>query len=348
MARSDGRPENQHYVPKMLLRNFAFGKQGHEQLFVYDKHAEKSWPTSIKNIAAERGFYEIEIGEGLVASIEQPLAVIEQQTQQTFRKVLEEQDLSKLSAEERAWIAIFVAVQKMRSKHARESMIEMDEALKRRIVKMGGDPNNVQNWRPFQDENEVKLFSMEFLRRHLKEFAGMLAFKHMILFSTTNADPFWISDNPVAMHNDNDMRPYGNLGLAVKGVQIYLPLSPTLALALWCPSLLDEVRQRCDQLHNDIATLHVQLALRPGINRNQVEAALRSRRELRLQLQELVRAFDAGRPAIFQPANVEFFNSLQVTWSHRFVMSRYQDFSLAKRMIRDKPKFKRGLSMFHN
>jgi hypothetical protein len=60
--------------------------------------------------------------------------------------------------------------------------------------------------------------------------------KDWLLISTTRKSPFIIGDNPLALQNAIDMGPYGNLGLAVKGIEIYLPLSPVRALAIWCPS----------------------------------------------------------------------------------------------------------------
>nr|QWP89203.1 hypothetical protein IHCLGBEB_00006 [Escherichia coli] len=54
-----------------------------------------------------------------------------------------------------------------------------------------------------------------------------------------------IGDNPVVLKNSNDFGPYGNLGLAVRGIQIYLPLSSTLMLAMYCPSIREQmVRQK--------------------------------------------------------------------------------------------------------
>lgn len=49
--------KNQHYVPQSYLRYFANSK---EQLWVYDTKDKKSFKTSIRNIASERFFYDIE------------------------------------------------------------------------------------------------------------------------------------------------------------------------------------------------------------------------------------------------------------------------------------------------
>jgi len=49
--------------------------------------------------------------------------------------------------------------------------------------------------------------------------------KIWFLAKATKTHPFMIGDNPVALQNHIDMEPYGNLGLGVKGIEIYFPLS---------------------------------------------------------------------------------------------------------------------------
>ena len=58
--RDDEKPENQHYVPKMLLRNFCISNT--EQIYVYDKWERRSFQTNIKNISCERDFNVAEQG----------------------------------------------------------------------------------------------------------------------------------------------------------------------------------------------------------------------------------------------------------------------------------------------
>jgi hypothetical protein len=44
--RDAAKPENQHYVPVMLLRNFCIGNT--ERIYVYDKWTRRSFPTTSK------------------------------------------------------------------------------------------------------------------------------------------------------------------------------------------------------------------------------------------------------------------------------------------------------------
>ena len=52
--------ENQHYVPEMLLQNFAVAGRGKEpQLHVFDKQTGRTFRTAIKKVVAERAFYDL-------------------------------------------------------------------------------------------------------------------------------------------------------------------------------------------------------------------------------------------------------------------------------------------------
>ena len=56
-------------------------------------------------------------------------------------------------------------------------------------------------------------------------------------------DEVYISDNPLVMHNQKDFGPYGNIGLAVPGIEIYYPLSPNTILAYMCPLALKKTEE---------------------------------------------------------------------------------------------------------
>lgn len=67
MARSDGKKENQHYVPQFLLRNFSFSRRSNKRtsqyIHTYDKHTDKVITPNTQGIASEAGFYDFYVGE---------------------------------------------------------------------------------------------------------------------------------------------------------------------------------------------------------------------------------------------------------------------------------------------
>ncbi len=101
MARDDGRTDVQHYVPRLLLRGFLREPRAKEQVFVYDKHEDRSFPTNIANIAAEREFYDLvdDNNQGLVEGI---LSELESNTKSAFEKLIEAESLAALDKQQQS------------------------------------------------------------------------------------------------------------------------------------------------------------------------------------------------------------------------------------------------------
>ena len=120
MARSDGRAEVQHYVPRVLLRGFVRYPQAKEQVFVYDKHEDRSFRTNITNIAAERNFYDFDVDDNQV-DVEGILSELESNTKSAFEKLIEAESLAALDDEQKSWLSVFLATQQLRTRHIREA-----------------------------------------------------------------------------------------------------------------------------------------------------------------------------------------------------------------------------------
>jgi len=145
------------------------------------------------------------------------------------------------------------------------------------------------------------------------------------IFSTTSRKhPFLLSDNPLARQNLIDRPNRGNLGLKTPGIEIYLPLSPTRALAMWCPTLTELVHRGAHSLMTTPNSIRAGRANDPA------------------GLITMSKALLSGDPVQYSHANVENFNSLQVIWSERYIFSSVNDFHLAKTMLADHPHLKQG------
>ena len=348
-TRPNHHPKIQHYVPKMLLRNFGFGKKNNPKIHAFDKHEGKfgrafKHPTAIRNVAAESGFYDFEVGDR-TASIESTLAFLEYKTASAFKKLFEEKNLGALTDEDKAWISVFVASQHVRGRHFRESTIKLDEAISEKVRKTGGDPNDVKGWRPFKDENELKAFASMFLLKSSKEFSEAISGKAWVLLETSAQMPFWIGDNPVAMHNDEDFGPYGNIGLLVPGIQIYLPLSPTLTLGMWCPQMVQKIFDEIDEAKKTLNEIKMLRVMMPTVNQAEAKVSI-AQCEAKLKYSEQLRkGIETSAPVPCVKENVTFMNSLQVAWAYRFIMSDRGDFSLAELMIKEHPHLREGRTM---
>lgn len=161
------------------------------------------------------------------------------------------------------------------------------------------------------DENELAMHTASFIVDATKDFAPLYEDKDWLLIATTNAMPFMVSDNPIAFQNSyGRIGPYGNIGLAVRGIEIYCPLSPTRGIAMWCRSLIGEIR-------------------------NVTAAVLRPEhcKPLAPLAKALIEAVDGGKALPYVPDNVMNFNSLQIAHAERYVFSKDGNFDLAREMI---------------
>jgi hypothetical protein len=236
VARADGKPENQHYVPKMLLRQFSVPGDGKEpQIHVYDKRDDKAFRTAVANVVAEREFYELPHPSGTV-SLEPAFSELETKTAPALEKLIAARRLDALAGEEKSWLALFVAAQRLRVRSFRQTMKHLNDMIAEKIRGMGGDPSKVKGWDQIDGGDELKVASSLTLFRLIGKIAPMIENKRWVLFEPPPGEHFWISDNPVAMNNEEKFGPYGNLGFAVPGIEIYAPLSPPLLLGMWCPT----------------------------------------------------------------------------------------------------------------
>ncbi len=342
MARNDDKAEIQHYVPEVLLKGFAIPrKRGEPQVHVFDKLESRTFRTSIGNIVAEREYYDFEHERGKT-SMESSLSKMDDHARQAFDNILENESLQELPGGDRDWIRIFIVTQHLRTPHFKQSLRDLDAAIKGTVERMGRDPAEVEGRKSIGDENKLKLQANTFLSKSIQHHVASLKDKAMIILNTDLKYQFWISDNPVTMHNDKDFGPNGNIGLRVPGIQIYLPLSPTITLGVWCPTVANKLFKMVGECEKRREHLLVNQTLERNVNQigladqiAELDAWLETHAPTRTALQE-------GTPDQCKEDNVTFLNSLQVRSSNRFVISQTDNFDLAERMIDDNAEYRGG------
>ncbi len=296
-------PKNQHYVPQFILRNFSMGKK--KRVFVFDKKLEKSFCSSTRNIAAESKFYDLEF-KGEKISLEPYMGEIECKASEIIRRIIKEQSLAFLNEDDKLTIAHFAALQKLRVKYIRENFISMNHILRHMLTERGLDCENVV---PEINDEEAKIMSLSNIKL-VEEFAEHFLNKAWILYRAPKKIPLYLSDNPITLHNNIDQPYRGNLGLACRGIEIFLPISKQLSISFLCPSL-----------HEDFKC------------------------SLTIEHQSLARSIEKGEPYQLHPVNVSHQNSLQVAYSSRYIYSATGNFELVKLMIRKDPNFKQSPEM---
>lgn len=214
----------QHYVPQFYFKNFG------EKVFCLDKTNDNIFQTPPKNIAFEPDFYGPSInGE---YPLEKALSQLEGRFSVAISELVKIQDVTKISLKSRLDIAAFIAIQYLRSKETRERIQELC--------------NSVADWVTSQmgiGDHEIKLTDEGTMGMHLEmlkdfpSFAATISQMKFIVMKNSTKIPFWTSDNPVALQNEYNQSPFGNLGIASKGIELWIPITPNLLLAACDPTM---------------------------------------------------------------------------------------------------------------
>jgi len=334
--RLDGKAEVQHYVPQALLRlhvKDATVKRGSEQVWCFEKKTGKVFSPNIKGVLAGSRFYEVEI-DGETVSLEEPLSAIESQVSPILTRLVENQNLTVLTKEDRFMIAGFCAVQHLRTQAFRDRIKDVNEGVAEALRKRGIDPADVSNFK-ILSEDEIKAFSMEMLADAPRKYGWHFVAKYWHLVGTTPDDPFHLGDHPVVLDNDVYGPARGALGLASPGVTIYLPLSPTLCLAMTDPVLVEELLEGARKVRTGYKKMQSKTPTRG--TPEEWAAFLQEMKANHDRVNEQVRSFEDGTPSAYHPQIVMRVNSLQMLYAGRWIISSKPDFSLPLKMIENDP-----------
>ena len=295
----------QHYVPQFLLRRFT---DADGALAVFDKSADRSFTTGTRVVAAETFFYDVKIGEDIL-TLEPVLAEIEAQVAKIIESIHQEASLQGLSDIDRGRLSQFIAIQALRTRHQRTNILHMQKLL---IDKMNRivPADMSEALLPAPTEEDAKRISLGMIVNGAEEIAQIIAAKPWMLARAHDRN-LYIGDNPITMYNERDFGYNGNIGFAVPGVEIHFPLGPCLMLYITCPSNIEQVRKLFSGSKG-----------RSGGS--------------------LVRAVDTGDPFELAPEHVERQNFLQVLYAGRWIFSATEAFGLARRIIREFPRYRSG------
>ncbi len=236
---------------------------------VFDKETSKSFPANIRGIMAERRFNEFVIDEQWLASFEPAICAIEDVVLPAYRRVVENRRLDKTD-EERAHLAYLIAFQFVRTKAQRDTFTQMDNMIR---DKWGGIEQLDSELAEMDSPAMLKMRHADFIKEALSEFTGLIAIKDLLLMEAPKRRSFYLGDNPVAMHNHERADPFwGNIGLAIRGIEIYLPLSSDLILCAWCPSIIEKHRAETVERLPEYRSALLGKMMRGALTREEVRA----------------------------------------------------------------------------
>ena len=303
--------ENQHWVPKLLLKNFA---DDDGRVYCLDIHSDEVKKPPPKHAASERGFNDFAI-DGKAVSFERSLGKVETKAAPILKRIVADRSLAGLTPIEREHVARFIAIQSVRTKAFYEGLA---------------------------DKPPRELFGSTFEIIWISSLvtAREIARRHWALMVIEGGEDFYLGDNPVVLQRTRNMRDGSNLGFDVAGVEAFLPLSPKCALYMACPTIGREIIA-CYEAAMAVHRM-VRLAVYSGTNGGGAE--LREAQSVNRRSHNIYQSFTTGAPLVADPANVENLNYLQCSWSLRKVFSNWRDFAFARQVFQKTPQYRSVVS----
>lgn len=139
-------PKTSTMSQKFILRNF-LSNPDKEQVSVFSKKSKSGFRTSIKNIMAERRFYEFRISKGYIASFEGGMGRIEDVVLPEYRRLIQNRTLTS-DPECRGKQALLIAFQSLRTRAMRDTFEDMETQISAKLEQMGGSIEQLEGYTP--------------------------------------------------------------------------------------------------------------------------------------------------------------------------------------------------------
>ncbi|MDM1044331.1 DUF4238 domain-containing protein [Myroides sp. 1354] len=234
-------PKNQHYVPKLLLKNFS---SKDSFIWTYDKLAKtNNWnfikERPINRVASENYFYD-QIQKDENFSFEYELGKIEREISPLIEKLVLNQKINSITELEKEKISYFIAIQLIRTKwqlnRVKDHVTEFEEII-----------NQFTGMQQESIDHKTLWFS---LFEAATKFSTTIQNKVWLLGKSDRL--FFISDNPVVLQNTiNQSTVRSTIGFDSYGIEIYMPLSDSLILCMFCEKLLQNKHEIPNLLNFD-------------------------------------------------------------------------------------------------
>jgi len=323
-----------HYVPCHLQNGFAANDDG--QVYCFDKQTGSAFKTNTANVMAETYFNEFEAeveGEKIRISFENEMTSIEEIYLGALNKIRQTRDVKSLTDEELHKLRIMVAFQFIRSKAFRENMTHVEKSIISRMEDFVPEDMSNEMIERMSPE-QAKLGHANFISENLNYFANILRNRDAILFYPPEGHQLYLGDSPTVLSNSKDKDKFwGNLGWSCIGIEIYIPIATDLLLGFWCPSILESFiadYQKGKKVHA--------LSIMTGNITEHTEELAKQGRIMCRYIKELSEDKLSELPI----TSLRHYNSLQVTYSERFLVSSKNNFQLAEEMIKDDSGYKSG------
>jgi len=215
--------KNHHYVPQFYLRGFSLKGSGGQVALYHIPKGIYVPDAPIKSQACGNNFYKS-------LKIEDWLANMERAASTVIRGIITNERVPTLHSPEHYCLLVFCLIQSARTPWQAEEISEWTNQFVKLQMMASGEPI----FRKHLDKIKVDLDNPIGVALEDTAFTHHVAYdlRFKVLVNETEI-PFITSDNPTILYNQflERRRNFGsNAGLAVKGLQIFFPLSPRLCL----------------------------------------------------------------------------------------------------------------------
>ena len=222
-----------HYVPQFHVRQWSGSDR--DSIGVLAKNDRRIFQANPRDVGGEKSFHS-KLPEAQV--VETRFSQLEAGTSAIYKKIHETLDLKALSDHERFGLCRFVASALVRTREAREEVIQISEALLNEIASRIG----VTDWVARLTEDGALGYHLNTFKDIPQHTLHILRLRMVLEVNRTDL-PLTTSDHPVVRHNDFPLRPQGGgrLGLLSPGIQLHMPISPKLCLRFLDPDVYGSV-----------------------------------------------------------------------------------------------------------
>lgn len=250
---NEPKKKRQHYVPRLILRGFS--ADGYTISLLAFRSEKRVDGASLKEQCYEDYFY------GRDGGIEEGFAKLEGEFAALLGD-LSQEHLDTVPLEETDKIRQFVHYQRLRTAGAAADVNDFGEALAKSVLSKDARVADVL------DKVRIKAKKPQFESLHHAVTGFPLVLDLGVRFLLADKKKtFIVSDNPVVASNQYvehhpvlREHPSGSTGLAVKGLQLFLPVSPRVCIALFDKGTYrygSDTRLTCRASSSDIQLLNV-------------------------------------------------------------------------------------------
>lgn len=214
-----------HYIPKFYLKLFSINKSD-SYIKIFVKPTSKIITSGdITNQGYKKYFY------GKDSRIEKEFSKIEDKASKIFSEIIKMKTLPKPQVEDYETLWLFTFLQESRTKFSADELNEMIYQTFKTIFKDDRRLEDEIDRMKSVYENPV-LVKIDSLINTISVTRDL---RCKLIINRTKK-PFVTSDNPIILYNqflEKRKHQYGKCGLASKGLQVFYPISPELAITYY-------------------------------------------------------------------------------------------------------------------